>query len=125
MQQIRQLSDAGPLHDLEIRIDNAQTHFISYRHKDGIVPAFEKCSELVEAGHAVWWDRWSLPRRLAERREDVSERALDRRIRQQLLDADVVWGIETKHYEERKSYAAKEKRLALKNGTYRPVSVSS
>ena len=121
MQHIREILDPAPLHDLERRIGDAETHFISYRHKGGLAYAFAKCRELVRDNRAVWWDRWSLPRRLAERREKVSDRALDSRIRQQLLASDVVWGIETKHYDEAGCYALKEKQLAEKYVGYRPV----
>ena len=121
MQQIREILDPAPLRDLERRIGEAKTHFISYRHKGGLAYAFAKCRELVRDNRAVWWDRWSLPRRLAERREKVSDRALDSRIRQLLLASDVVWGIETKHYDEAGCYALKEKQLAEKYVGYRPV----
>ncbi|MEH6727317.1 MAG: hypothetical protein V7703_14230, partial [Hyphomicrobiales bacterium] len=81
--RMRELSSADPLFRLVQDISDASRHLISYRLIDGTRPAFDLCKKLIKDGDAVWWDRWSLPRRLSERREFVNNCRLDQSILQQ------------------------------------------
>ena len=96
-------------------------NFISYRIADGTQQAFEKVQELLKRGNKVFWDRWCLPRRLAERRECVNDKALDAQLMSHLQMASVVWGIESPLYADVESYAQKECAAARELGTYKRV----
>ena len=121
LRQLRRLADAESLVEWQRHLDEAAKHFISYRHCDGTRSAYRKIEELVAAGEVVYWDRWSLPRRLAERREQVSDQAVDTRIEDLIERASVVWGVETPCYAREGSYSLKEKELAKRLGKYRAV----
>lgn len=125
MRRIRELVSAEPLFDLEKKILDSGTHFISYRLIDGTRPALELCQSLVSEHNAVWWDRWSLPRRLAERREFVDDDKLNEYILLQIRKCKTVWGIETDLYFEAGSYSQKEKKLASELGKYRAMPVNA
>ena len=95
--------------------------FISYRISDGTKAAFGKARTLISEQKPVFWDRWSLPRRLAERRERLGDHPLDATIKAGIRGAAVVWGIEKPLYAQRGSYAARERKLAQRLKKYRPV----
>lgn len=119
MRRMRQVADAAKLIELEDAISSLGTDFISYRLIDGTRAAFEQCRTLVSRQKTVWWDRWSLPRRLAERREIIDDEKLNSHILQQVRSSQTVWGIESPRYSELESYSRKEQKLALKLGKYR------
>lgn len=121
LQSMRRLYSADRLTAWESSLDERPLHFISYRIADGSAGAFLKAQALVECGEKVFWDRWCLPRRLAERREVVSSKKLNEKLIEDLRSAAVVWGIETDKYWEPKSYAQKEFAAAQLRQTYRSV----
>lgn len=118
LQSIRKLHSANELVNWAEQIHKKPFHFISYRIKDGTECAFNKAKELMEANEVVFWDRWSLPRRLAERREKTSGIALNNRLLKKIDEADIVWGIESKLYSAKGSYSQKEYLKAYKLGKY-------
>lgn len=77
LQRPREVAGIGPLIELKGQLDDLGFDFVSYRLVDGTKKAYQKSLELVQGGKAVFWNRWSLPRRLAERREFLSDPALD------------------------------------------------
>ncbi|PLY02959.1 MAG: hypothetical protein C0622_04975 [Desulfuromonas sp.] len=107
-QQMRQLQSDHPLRELEQSIVKDGYDFVSYRQCDGTASAFDYVQSRLTSGGIVWWDRWSLPRRLAERREEVSTEALDGRITSAIQDAKRVQGIWSPRYEDVKSYSMLE-----------------
>jgi hypothetical protein len=133
MRRMRELADPAPLVQLEQSIEKYGFEFISYRLADGTRRAFERCSQIVRDGKAAWWDRWSLPRRIAEYREILSEyepddplfyqirNKLDDHIVKQIQkkECNCVWGIESALYADAGSYSLKEKNLALELKKYR------
>lgn len=121
LQRMRRLDVTRALQDWERRLGTLPLNFISYRIADGSRPAFEKARVLLASGQKVFWDRWCLPRRLAESREIVSDTALDCYLMQQLRHASVVWGIESPLYFSPDAYAQKECAEARKLGIYVPV----
>jgi hypothetical protein len=121
MQSMREIADPAPLHALEARIDKAPLHFISYRVADGTWPAFAEVQRRASRDVAIWWDRWCLPRRLAERREFLDDARLQDTIHRAIRAASTIWGIETPLYGEPGSYTAQEKREAMLAGTYRAL----
>lgn len=123
MRQMRQVADPAPLERLANAVRNAERHFVSYRLLDGTRSSFAKCKTLVKGGKAVWWDRWSLPRRMAERREILSDTAMTTRIFREMAACDLVWGIETMEYGVEGSYSADEKRNAIELGKYRSCQI--
>lgn len=114
LQNMRQLVDATPLLRLAEVIDRQGYDFISYRLGDGTRAASALAKQLVSQGAAVFWDRWSLPRRLAERREFVSDLALDHYISAHIETSNRVWGILSPTYDAPGCYALKESGLARK-----------
>ena len=125
LQSMRRLASQDLLVTHTTQASRKPLHFISYRIIDGTSCAFMKTSDLVQCGEVVFWDRWCLPRRLAERREVVSHAALDRYLMEKLKHSDVVWGIESPKYAELKSYSAKEQQAAIAQGSYRKVPFGS
>lgn len=121
LQSMRQLDSAQALEVWERRLELLPLDFISYRIADGTQQAFEKVQELLKRGNKVFWDRWCLPRRLAERRECVNDKALDAQLMSHLQIASVVWGIESPLYADVESYAQKECAAARELGTYKRV----
>ena len=63
-------------------ITSTPLDFVSYRMVDGTKTAFELTRQLAESGKSVFWDRWSLPRRMSERGDRLSHLALDNHIQQ-------------------------------------------
>lgn len=94
--------------------------FISYRMIDGTKSAFELAKVLLEKNRSVFWDRWSLPRRLAERAEHVGPEALDSHIGETIANARAVWGALSPLYAIDGSYSKLEKELAIGMGKFRP-----
>ena len=119
LQRIRKLESGEPLLAWERTLDKNGFDFVSYRLLDGNKAAFEKVSTIVNGGGAVFWDRWSLPRRLAERREILSDEALQKYIESQIKQAKIVWGINTPLYGQEGSYSATEMLLAKALKIYR------
>jgi hypothetical protein len=119
LQSIRLLASAAPLKRWSKKITSKWPHFISYRISDGTQLAFSKTKELLLQGQVVFWDRWCLPRRLAERRELVDDHALNRYLMKHLRKSKIVWGIESAKYFEEGSYSAKEKKEAEAIRKYR------
>ena len=121
LQSMRELESAVPLISWEKKLESKRRHFISYRVVDGSHDAFDLAKSMISDRQQIFWDRWSLPRRLAERRELISDAALDAYLEDRIREADVVWGIETKQYAAASSYSLKEQCLAKDLGTYRRV----
>ncbi len=114
---MRAIEDPTPL------IPHAEpVDFISYRMIDGTQLAFKLAQHLLSKGRWVFWDRWSLPRRLAERREDVSPDALNSTIKRHIEASRVVWGVESPQYAKPNSYSFYEKTLATRYRAYPPWS---
>lgn len=120
-QSIRRLSSASVLEDFSKTVALKPVNFISYRIRDGTSLAFRWVRELLQREEVVFWDRWCLPRRLAERRELVDDKALDAYLIEKLRQSEVVWGIESKKYAEEDSYSAKERVEAIRLKKYRSV----
>jgi hypothetical protein len=120
-QSIRKVHNPEILEALAQQLQSSQSEFISYRIMDGTQQAFELAQQRLKEGMSVFWDRWGLPRRLAERRELVADDKLDQYLLQKLSDSSVVWGVESDHYGDAESYAQKEKRLALSLNKYRAI----
>ncbi len=108
LQSIRQISRPNGLYELEEKLQKMPLNFVSYRICDGTRPAFEKVRALVNSGAAVFWDRWSLPRRMAERREFLNDPALDRHLMEIIQRSQTVWAIQTPRYGEKHSYSQRE-----------------
>jgi hypothetical protein len=120
-QSIRRLHTAESILNWVDIINKKPLHFISYRILDGTECAFNKVSELVNNGEVVFWDRWSLPRRLAERREKTSGKALNSTILKKIEESSFVWGIESSLYAQEKSYSKREYEKANELEIYKPV----
>lgn len=123
LQSMRQLASGELLHAWERELLSKDLHFISYRIKDGTQDAFRKAESLIGEEVPFFWDRWSLPRRLAERREIVSDEKLDLYIKKIIESSTLVWGIETLEYAANGSYSLIERNFAMGLGKYRPVSL--
>lgn len=98
---------------------NNGTEFISYRIADGTKSVFLRAMKQTKEGKVIFWDRWSLPRRLAERREIVSDEGLDAYLFEKIADSYIVWGIESPKYSEEGCYLKKEKEFAVTLGKYK------
>ncbi|MFY7866712.1 hypothetical protein [Roseateles sp.] len=112
-QSLKKIHDSSALNNFASEILSKEFEFISYRIADGTKSAFTRAEEQIQLGSAVFWDRWSLPRRLAERRELVSDEALNKFLMGKIQESSLVWGIESPRYDEEGSYSQKEKQLAL------------
>jgi hypothetical protein len=121
LQSMRQLESGEPLIKWADRLASRPVSFISYRLCDGTEGAFHTASRLIRRGRTVFWDRWCLPRRLAERREFVSDAALDRYLMQSLRKSQSVLGVDSPAYRDPTGYAAKERAAARALGIYRRV----
>jgi hypothetical protein len=108
LQSMRELADVRPLLDWALELGATAFDFISYRLIDGTRLAYEKARQLVNEGQAIVWDRWSLPRRLAERREFLDDEALNDYIIGEITRCRTVWGINSDRYAETGSYSARE-----------------
>jgi len=104
-------------------IGNRDFYFLSYRIIDGTKIAFMKVNSLMKENKPVFWDRWSLPRRLAERRELVPKEPLDLFIIENISKAKKVYCIKSPRYGEAKSYSAKERALAIRLNKYVSVTM--
>ena len=124
LQRIRELANGEILDEWETKQQSRPLHFVSYRIRDGSRLAFQRARALFGEGNRVFWDRWCLPRRLAERREAVGDQPLDEAIETSIHEADVVWGIESPLYGARESYAARERDLAQRLNKYRSFSTA-
>ncbi|WP_093167694.1 hypothetical protein [Variovorax sp. YR216] len=118
-QGVRKLVDGGPLHAWAGRVEASGADFVSYRQVDGTQLAFAFVSKLLAQGRVLFWDHWSLPRRLTERREQVPDAPLDDALLDALRSARCVWGIQSPRYFEPGSYSAKEAETARSLGNYR------
>lgn len=118
LRAIRQLADVAPLLDLERTIRRRGFDFVSYRLIDGTRMAAARSLAIVQDGCALWWDRWSLPRRLVERREGLQDAALDAQIRRRIKDPQCnrVWVVRSSRYAEEGSYSRQEMELASSTG---------
>lgn len=123
LRKMRKLVSGKPLEEWERRLDQmaGKLHFISYRLCDGTEGAYGKALDLANKGNVFFWDRWSLPRRMAERREVLASSALDSRIESVIRKAEYVWGIESLCYGAEGSYSLLEQKLAKKLQKYRRV----
>jgi hypothetical protein len=121
LQSPRMLATSNAIEAWEQQLAAAPMHFISYRICDGTRMAFEQAAQLVARKHAVFWDRWCLPRRLAERRERVSDPALERHVMHELKRSAKVWGIQSATYGADDSYSARERDRALALGIFHAV----
>ena len=93
LQSMRRLRSSDELQKWCGQMGKKTIHFISYRICDGTATAFHKTKEILKNKNiVVFWDRWCLPRRLAERREVVNDIELDNYIMDQLRISHVVWG---------------------------------
>lgn len=124
-QSMKMIHNPDILSDLQQQLEQSPIDFISYRIKDGTHAAFSKTAELLQNGATVFWDRWGLPRRLAERRELVDDAELDTLLCQKIQQSRTVYGIESNLYAVSKSYSAKEKNEAEKLGKYKAVPIKA
>lgn len=120
LQFLREISDPSPLVEHEAKITSMKHDFISYRMIDGTKSAFELAKVLLENYRSVFWDRWSLPRRLAERANNVEPNALDSHIAEAIMNSRAVWGVLSQQYAIDGSYSKLEKGLAIGVGKFRP-----
>jgi hypothetical protein len=118
LQRLRKLESAAPLLAWEQTVDKDGFDFVSYRLIDGNKRAFEKVRSITGAGGAVFWDRWSLPRRLTERQNTVSGPAIQKYVEDQIKQAKIVWGIDSPLYGQEGSYSLIEMSLAKKLKKY-------
>ena len=120
LQRMRKLTSDEPLRRWEQSRDLCGFEFISYRLRDGTRAAFNQVSKVIDSGGCVFWDRWSLPRRLAERREFVKDKVLQH-LNEQISLAKKVWGICSPLYAASDSYSALEMNYAQMLGVFQPV----
>jgi hypothetical protein len=119
LQRMRRLNSGDPLVKWESELKMRGFEFVSYRVCDGTHAAFNKVKSIVDTGRSVFWDRWSLPRRLAERREKLQDPALEAQLHEQIRQAAIVWGIESPLYGQENSYSHREMTLAKTLGKFR------
>jgi len=115
---MRRVTDVSAVEAHARRILVLPLTFISYRLIDGTEAAFRLARLELAKDRAVFWDRWSLPRRLAERREFTSSAALNSAIRRALDQATRVVGVCTPRYSEQKSYSRREWMRAERQGKF-------
>lgn len=119
IQSIRRLANPSVLERQSEKVAGRPLHLVSYRLVDGTCAATGLASRLVAEGKSVFWDRWSLPRGLAERRELLEDADLDAYIFGQIRAAKVVWGVKSPTYGDPGTYTAKEIAEAKRVGNYR------
>ncbi|MCY1524552.1 hypothetical protein D9M68_594910 [compost metagenome] len=119
LQFLREIADPSPLMKHAARVEEIAPDFISYRMADGTRTAFKLSKLLLEKKRAVFWDRWSLPRRLAERDEQVGPVALDSHIAATINNSRAVWGVLSELYAVDGSYSKLEKDFATRLGKFR------
>jgi hypothetical protein len=112
LQSMRELRNADEFERWYQSVCEENLEFVSYRQLDGTADAFSHVAMRLSAGKSVFWDRWSLPRGIAERREEAPARLLDPYVKSAIDRAGTVWGIDSPRYGEEPSYSAYEKRYA-------------
>jgi len=122
LQFLREIADPAPLLRHAEELSETPIDFISYRIVDGTRSAFGLAKLLLEQKRAVFWDRWSLPRRLAERALVVSGGALDSHVASTIEASRIVWGVTSASYATEGSYSKLEKELASKLGKFESFS---
>jgi hypothetical protein len=115
---MRQIDDPSPLLLHKQQVEAIPADFVSYRLIDGTQDAFSLVAQLVRHQRTVWWDRWSLPRRIAERREFFNHHSLNQHIKDAICTSRVVHGICTPKYSEQGSYSETERDIAVKLKKY-------
>lgn len=118
LQRMRRLSSGHLLNRWEKVLDRRSVGFISYRLCDGTCAAFRVVRSKIHSGEPMFWDRWSLPRRIAEGREFVNDEKLEAFLREQIGSATTVCGICSPLYSEVGSYSRREKEYAESLGKY-------
>lgn len=121
LQSMRRLADPDLIEKFGQQVLKKPRHFISYRVLDGTAGAFELAASLLKRRRAVFWDRWCFPRRLVERREQVSSPPLDKYLLDQMAGCKIVWGVQSPKYAEPGSYSLIEKEAAMALGTFKPA----
>jgi hypothetical protein len=119
LRKLREVANPEVLEEWEMQQQGQPLHFVSYRIHDGTRCAFRCARSLFDEGKRVFWDRWCLPRRLAERREAVGDQPLDDALLAAIEQAEVVWGIESALYAAPGSYSAREQAMAQTLSKYR------
>jgi hypothetical protein len=120
----REIANAEVLVAHSDTVRSTPIDFISYRISDGTKAAFVLARCLSKSGRAVFWDRWSLPRRMSERGERLAEWSLDTHIQKKIISSRVTWGVQSPMYALDDSYSLLEAKLAKKHGKfvrYRPL----
>ena len=118
LQQMRELADAAPLEAWACGVAARGYDFVSYRLRDGTRPAFTKIEALLAAQKPVFWDRWSLPRQLAEAHGQADDALFKAYLARMIGGADTVWGISTPAYDEPGCFAAFEQATAQRHGNF-------
>lgn len=108
LQGMRLLDNPDALHRHVADLEQRGFDFISYRLIDGTRLAFDTAQALLDAGRPVFWDRWSLPRRIAERREFVRDADLDAVLMHHIDTATRIHVIDSPRYGEAGSYSRRE-----------------
>lgn len=119
LQFVREIAEPKPLLRHAYKLAHLQPDFISYRIKDGLLDSFKHAEKLLENEIPVLWDRWSLPRRLTERDEEVDEVSLDQSIIDMIKSSSKVWGIHSELYAAEKSYSKLEMEMAIRLGKFK------
>lgn len=119
LQFVREIAEPTPLLCHAYKLAHLQPDFISYRIKDGLLDAFKHAEKLLENETPVLWDRWSLPRRLTERGEEVDEISLNQSIIDMIKRSSKVWGIHSELYAAEKSYSKLEMEMAIQLGKFK------
>jgi hypothetical protein len=122
-QSIKNIHDSRSLDNWALEVLSKKMEFVSYRIADGTESAFKRAEKQITLGGSIFWDRWSLPRRLAERRELVADQALDKLLTNKIEESSLVWGIESPKYDEYGSYSQKEKDLAMRLNKYKSSTI--
>lgn len=115
----REIFNPRCLIDHATAIEQMAPDFISYRIQDGTEQAFGLARRLIQNGRSVFWDRWSLPRRLSERHQEVDAAALDEHIMEIIRGSRVVWGVSSELYGLTGSYSQLEKQFSEQLGKFR------
>jgi hypothetical protein len=118
LQFVREIADPTQLFLHANKLAQLQPEFISYRIKDGMLNAFMHAKSLLEKQTPILWDRWSLPRRLTERDEEVDAVKLDQSIVDMINRSTKVWGIYSELYAAEKSYSKLEMEMAKRLGKF-------
>lgn len=116
LQSMREINNPEVMKGMERFIDSAPFVFISYRHADGTKRAFDICRGLLRQNNAVFWDRWSLPRRLAERGEAFGDEVLERYLCDKISESRRTFGVKTRKYARKRSFSAIERSFAKRFG---------